>query len=482
MQKTLGVAIRLFSAFAGGAILLSLFSLFQKALLGVEVFSLNPKDYIVPIVFGGGAGLALTIFYLRLRDSRAQLEDYLDNIDNLVQIVSADKRFLYVNKAWRDTLQYSSEEVKKLKLSDVLPPEGRVQCNLIFKRVFDGESVGEFEPVFIAKDGKRIHLRGTTNGSKDGEKRQKTRGIFRNITDSVEAEEFQRLSARIFENTQDGLLITTPERKISWVNQAFTKITGYHAEDVLGLDAKDFFSSETEDAGNDHHILRALAKGKNWQGEIWGKRKNGNLYPIEVSISVVYSKLGKVKNHIYLFSDISERKNNEIQLKQMAWRDPLTKLPNRIRFNQIVINAVEEGNQSANNVFAVFFLDLDGFKSVNDQYGHSTGDELLKLVARRLEGSIRQMDAVARLGGDEFGVVLHKTNEPKDVCKIAQTISDKIKAPYQIDEKEIHISTSIGISFYPDYKTLEDLINAADRAMYKAKADPNDNIYFAKEE
>ena len=156
-----------------GAISLSLFSFFQKALLGLDVFSLDPKAFVVPVLFGGSAGLVLAIFYFRLQDSRAQLEDYLDNIDNLVQIVSADKRFLYVNKAWRDTLQYSPEEVKELRLSDILTPEGKAQCDLIFKRVFEGESIGEFEPIFLAKDGTRIHLRGSSNGSKKGETLQK---------------------------------------------------------------------------------------------------------------------------------------------------------------------------------------------------------------------------------------------------------------------------------------------------------------------
>ena len=465
-------------AFVSGAIILSLFSVLQKAVLGVNPLPFQSRAFIVPFFFGGFAGLIIAVFYLRLKKSQAQLEDYLDHIDNLVQIISADKRFLYVNKAWRDTLQYTPEEVKKLKLSDIMPPEKKTECDLIFQRVFAGEHIGEFETVFIAKDGKKVYLRGTSNGSEKGETLQKTRGIFRNITESIEADELQRLSAQIFENTQEGLLITTPRRNISWVNQAFSKISGYSKEEVLGEDAKSLFLVEGETGNVFREILDALESGKNWQGEIWAKRKGGSLFPIEASISAVLSKSGKTQNYICLFSDISERKKDEFHLKQMAWFDPLTKLPNRLHFNKIVTHAIEE-SASEQKRFSVFFLDLDGFKNVNDQYGHAKGDELLQLVARRLESSLRQVDAVARLGGDEFGVLLQKTNDPKDVCKIARNLSDKINAPYLIDQMEIHISTSIGISFYPDYKTLEDIINAADRAMYKAKSDPEDNIHFA---
>lgn len=477
-KKDIFDTLKYLGSFLSGSIILSLFSIFQKAVLGVSPFPFQAKGFIVPFFFGGFAGFFIAIFYFRLKKSQAQLEDYLDNMDDLVQIVSADKRFLYVNKAWRDTLQYTPEEVKKLKLSDILPPEKKTECDLIFQRVFAGEHIGEFETVFIAKDGKKVYLRGSSNGSKKGEVMPKTRGIFRNITDSIEAEEFQRLSAQIFENTQEGLLITTPKRIISWVNPAFSKISGYSKDEVFGKDAKALFLVENDAQNIYSEIVIALESGKNWQGEIWAKRKDGSIYPIEASISTVLSKLGKTSNYICLFSDISQRKKDELHLKQMAWFDQLTELPNRLHFNKIVTHTIEE-SASEQERFSVFFLDLDGFKKVNDQYGHAKGDELLLLVARRLTSSLRQVDAVARLGGDEFGVLLRKSKSREDVCKIAQNLSNKLSAPYLIDQMEIYISTSIGISFYPDYTTLEDLINAADRAMYEAKADPDDNIYFA---
>lgn len=479
MQKTLRNGTRYLVAFFTGAILLSLFSFYQKALLGTEIFSLNPKAYVVPILFGGGAGLFLEIYYLRIKDSRTELEAYLDSIDNLVQIVDANQHFLYVNKAWRDTLQYTPNEIKKLKLTDVLPPEKKEECLLLFERIFSGEHVGEFDAIFLAKDGHKVYLRGSSNGAKTDGRRQATRGIFKNITERVEAEEFQRLSAQIFENVQEGLLVTNPQMQIRWINPAFSKISGYSQEEALGEDARTFFWVEGAYEKTYSALLHALKSKKSWRGELLAKRKNGEIYPVEMSVSAVYSQLGNANNYICLFSDISERKENERHLQEMARHDPLTTLPNRLYFSQVLTDLLEKC-ASAQKGFSVFFLDLDGFKSVNDRYGHATGDELLKLVALRLKSSLRQVDAVARLGGDEFGVLLQKTNDRNDVRKIAQNLSEKINAPYLVDGEEIRIVASIGISFYPDHATFEALLHAADQAMYQAKSDPNNTIHCAK--
>jgi len=473
--------LKYIGAFLLGSFALGFFSAFQKALLGLNPWATEPKGFIVPFLFGGFAGLFIAIFYFRLQKSQEQLADYLDHIDNLVQIVSADKRFLYVNKAWRDTLQYSPEEVKKLNLRDILPPERKSECDAIFERIFAGEHIGEFDTVFVAKDGTEIYLRGTSNGAHKNQPTQQTRGIFRNITADIEAEEFQRLSAQIFENTREGIFITNPDRSISWINTAFTKLSGYEIEDALGQDAKDFFLLENEANEIYEKIIHALRNGKNWQGEFWTRRKNGVLYPVEASISTVRSRFGKINHFICLFTDISERKNNEYHLEQMAWFDALTNLPNRINFHREIEKAIKESKKDKDG-FAVFFLDLDGFKNINDRYGHAKGDELLKMVALRLRASLRQVDAVARLGGDEFGVLLKKVEERKNIYMVAQSISDKISAPYQIDKNEMTISASIGISLYPEHKTLDALINAADYAMYAAKSDPQDNIHFSKKD
>lgn len=465
-------------AFWGGAFTLSLFSVLQKRFLGLKTISLDPRSYIVPILFGGSAGLIVAIFYFRLKKNQTQLEDYLDHIDNLVQIISTAQRFLYVNKAWLDTLQYTPDEVKKLYLRDILHPDKETECNAIFERVFAGEKVGEIETILIAKDGSEIYVRGTTNGTGKEGPAQKTRGIFKNITASREAEEFQRLSAKFFENTQDALLVTDSKRIILSVNKAFTEISGYSAENILGKDVKKLFFYEEESEKTFQAILNALAEEKNWRGELWTRKKNDSPYPVSISISAVISQQGEINNYIYLFSDISERKKTEEKLTQMAWHDTLTELPNRLLFQKAITNAIQEYAQKQRR-FAVFFLDLDGFKSINDQYGHAKGDQILQMVARRLEGSLRQIDIVARLGGDEFGVLLQKTGDIETVRKTAQNLSKKINAPYKLDEEQVQLSASIGISFYPEYDTLEDLLIAADTAMYQAKKKPQNYIHFA---
>ncbi len=464
------------SSFLGGALILSFFSIFQKRLLGIQEVSLHPKSFVVPVLFGGFAGLIVAFFYLRLRDSRTQLADYLDNIDNLVPIISIDMRFLYVNKAWRETLQYSPEEVKKITLREILHPEKRAECEDIFARIFNGEKIPEFETIFIAKDGSEVHVRGMSNGSSKSEITQKTRGIFRNITVSRESEEFQRLSAQIFAHTQDGLLITNPRRVILSTNRAFIEISGYSEDELLGQDAKELFLVGSDRDTVFSNITAALETGRHWQGELWSQKKNGSPFPVVASISAVMSRHGEVSHYICLIADISRRKKDELLLKQMALYDPLTKLANRHHFHQLITRLI---NEKSKEEFALFFLDLDGFKRINDRFGHGKGDQLIEAVARRLSGSLREVDAVARLGGDEFGVLLRKTKDKKDVLKIAESIVKKISAPYKLNQEKIHISVSIGISFYPEFATLDDLLGAADQAMYKAKDDPDQAIYFA---
>ncbi len=381
MRKYIGTW-KYIGAFLGGALALSLFSILQKMIMGASNIPLQPKAFVIPIFFGGATGFVIAFFYLRLIKSRTQLADYLDHIDNLVQIVSANKRFLYVNRAWRETLQYSPEEVKKLSLPDILAPDKKAECEELFERIFNGENVGEFETIFIAKDGSHIHVRGTSNGSHKKESTKTTRGIFRNITASREAEEFQRLSAQIFAHTEEGLLITDPHRIILTTNKAFTNISGYSQENLLGQDAKKLFLLENDHDRIFRSIVDALEKGKHWQGELWSHKKNGSPFPVIASISAVVSRRGEISHYICLVRDISRRKKDELLLKKMALYDPLTKLPNRHHFHQIITKLLTEKSSQG---FALFFLDLDGFKNINDRFGHAKGDQLLEAVARRLQ-------------------------------------------------------------------------------------------------
>ncbi|MBT7326228.1 MAG: diguanylate cyclase [Anaerolineae bacterium] len=362
----------------------------------------------------------------------------------------------------------------------ILHPEKRAECNDIFERIFTGETVGEFETVFIAKDGSEVHLRGTSNGSHQG-KSQRTRGIFKNITAARETEELQRLSAQLFKNTKEALLITSPRRVIISLNAAFSELTGYSEEDLIGKDAKDFFSFESEEGDLFPQLVKALENGTHWQGELWAYKKTGAQFPISVSISAVVSRYGEVSRYICLASDISEQKKDRHDLQKMAWYDPLTKLPNRRYFYELLENLITEGIEKDKS-FALFFLDLDGFKEINDQCGHLKGDQLLEAVARRLKGSLREVDTVARLGGDEFGVLLEKENDTKKVLAIAQKLAEKISAPYNLDNQKVEISASIGISFFPQHKTFDSLLIAADHAMYNAKKTEGVQIKFAKED
>lgn len=459
-------------AFAVGAFTLSFFSVFQKSALGIKNFPLQLKAFVVPIVFGGFAGLIIAFFYIRLQNKSREMEEYLDHIDNLVQIVSAKKGFIYVNQTWLDTLKYSRAEVRKLHVTDILHPERRDKCMAMMERMLAGEDVGEIESIFVAKDGSEIYVRGTSNGDAS-----KMRGIFKNITDEREAQEFERLSRQVFTHTKEGLLITDKAMKIILSNAAFTKLCGYQESELVGKNMQAYFSFSEHTPTTFAAIKKALDKNLRWQGELFVRKKKRGTFPARISISVIIARNGEISHYFSLIDDISKDKKNEKALKKMALYDPLTELPNRHHFHELLEEAIMKGKN-----FAVFFLDLDGFKNINDQYGHAKGDQLLQAVARRLKSSLREVDAVARLGGDEFGALVKKTNDPAKVRKIAEKLAKKINTPYNLNGDTVHITASIGVSFFPHSQTLDDLLNIADHAMYHAKNTAGIQVMLAGEE
>lgn len=475
MNRELNV-LRYLGAFLLGAFLLSFFSVFQKKAIGLPILPIQLKAFVVPLGFGGIAGLSSAFFYFRLQNKTHELEEYLDSIDNLVQIVSAERKFLYVNQAWLDTLQYTREEVNDLRFEDILHPTHKKACICMEQRILGGEDFGEFESIFVAKDGSAVYVRGTSSGSA-----KKTRGIFKNITAEHESQEFQRLSKYIFAHTKEGLLITNKDWMITSSNAAYTAISGYQAEDLVGKSAQNFFNFKENSSVTLAEITKTVDEYLHWQGELLACKKDAPPFPARASFSAVTTRNGVVSQYFCLLDDISKDKQNETELKYMALYDPLTELPNRHHFYERLQQAIACSKSEEKN-FAVFFLDLDGFKNVNDQYGHAKGDQLLQAVARRLKNSLREVDAVARLGGDEFGVLVEETHEKEKVRAIAGKLAKKINAPYNLNDITIHIATSIGVSFFPEAATPDDLIKMADYAMYAAKKTPNVSVMLMGED
>ncbi len=288
------------------------------------------------------------------------------------------------------------------------------------------------------------------------------------ITEKKMAEEELLLVGRVFETTTEGIVVTDAENKIIRVNPAFTIITGYSSEEVIGKNPK-ILKSERHDEVFYGEMWRAITEKGVWEGEIWNRRKNGETYPEWLSINLIKDEMKRVKNYVSVFRDISDIKNSEEKIEYQAYHDPLTGLPNRSLFSDRLTLSVNQAVREKSQM-ALLYIDLDRFKVINDSLGHITGDYLLQHVALKLNDCVRDGDTVARVGGDEFVIILSHIEEINDVVRVCGRISEKFDLPVVIDGHELFISASIGISIFPDDgNTVAELHKNADIAMYHAK-------------
>ncbi len=295
-----------------------------------------------------------------------------------------------------------------------------------------------------------------------------TLGFARDITERKQVETDLRIAAIAFES-QEGMLVTDADTVILKINHAFTRLTGYCAEEAIGH-KMNFMKSELQDAAFYDGMWESINGTGSWQGEIWNRRKDGEIYPVWQSITTVKAGDGKVTHYVGAMIDITERKAAEEQMRHIAHHDVLTDLPNRILLADRLQQALAQARRM-NTKLALMYMDLDKFKPVNDDFGHDVGDLLLKDVASRLLTCIkRESDTVARLGGDEFVVLLANYEHETDLVILAESILNALSESFTIEEKRITISSSIGIATYPAHGTDNvSLMKNADRAMYQAK-------------
>ena len=303
-------------------------------------------------------------------------------------------------------------------------------------------------------------------------------GIVQDVTEQREAHAHMELCSTVFANTAEAILVTDPGNHIIVVNQAFTAITGYAIDEVYGRNPR-LLSSGRQDRDFYRAMWQAINGHGHWQGEIWNRRKNGDLYPEWLNINVIRDAEGNVSHHVGVFTDISERKASEARIRHLAHHDALTGLPNRLLLGDRLQQAMSQAERYDTQV-AVLFVDLDRFKPINDTLCHQVGDELLREVARRLQGSVRASDTVARLGGDEFVVVLTEVDDIDDLTRVIRSISAALKQPIAVGSHVLNVSPSIGIAVYPrDGGDLRAILHAADAAMYEAKAAGRDTYRFS---
>ncbi|MHB1591039.1 MAG: bifunctional diguanylate cyclase/phosphodiesterase, partial [Sulfuricella sp.] len=412
----------------------------------------------------------------------SRLGHILDESSNEIYMFDAQTlHFILVNVGAQRNLGYSMDELRELTPLDLNPkltPE-------MFERLIAPLRRGEMDSVVFETEHKRkdkslypieTRLQLTTR-----EVTPVFVAIIQDITERKRAELELRITATAFE-TQEGILITDRDNRILRVNHAFTRLTGYSAEEAIGRTPA-MLKSGRHDAAFYRSMWETLNRDKYWQEELWNQRKDGVDFPAWLTITAVTDADGQLTNYVGVFSDITLRKETEEKIHQLAFYDPLTKLPNRSllrdRLQQTLTYSTRHKNHGA-----ILFIDLDNFKILNDTRGHDIGDLLLTEVAKRLQDCVRSGDTVARLGGDEFVVMLKDLSEDaQQAAAAAQDVGEKVLAstnrPFNLQGFEYHSSSSIGISlFRGDGMSMDDLLKHADTAMYQAKSAGRNTLRF----
>lgn len=301
------------------------------------------------------------------------------------------------------------------------------------------------------------------------------------ITRQKQSEGKLTMASVIFNNIGEGIFVTDKDKKIISVNEAFTAITGFTQQDVYGKSAH-FLHSKKNNLKIDDELNKGTEGVNSWQGEIWRRHKISMDFPSWTTVSEVKNSSGDATHYVHVFMDITHFKKTQDHLGFLAYHDPLTKLPNRLllkdRIDHSLQNALREGSQAA-----VLFLDIDRFKGINDTYGHAVGDGLLRETAKRIKNLVRKEDTVSRYAGDEFVVFMENIPDAKSPAKLAQKLIDTFNTPAYIKGYRLKISTSVGISLFPQNgKDTDTLIKNADAAMYRAKKEGRNNFQYYSQE
>ncbi|MBI5659077.1 MAG: EAL domain-containing protein [Nitrosomonadales bacterium] len=399
----------------------------------------------------------------------------LDEAQRLAQVGSWDLDLAGGNLLWSDEI-FRIFEIDKAKFGatyeaflNTIHPDDRELVNKAYTTSVANRTPYEIAHRLLMRDGriKWVNERCETYYDHDG-KPCRSAGTVQDITERKKAEEALQLASMVYENSSEAILVTDAGNRIIAVNPAFEKMTGYTADDVHGKNPNLFNSGRHEKAFF-QAMWHALNTVGHWSGEVWDKRKNGEIYPKLLTVNTIKNEEGAVIRYVALFTDITEMKQYEEMVWKQANFDALTRLPNRRMFHDRMEQEARKSHRTGLPV-ALMLIDLDRFKEVNDTLGHDQGDLLLIEAARRIGSCVRESDTVARLGGDEFVVILPELDDTTSVERIAQDIIGKLTDPFALGAQNAYISASIGISLYPDDTTdLEVLFRNADQAMYVAK-------------
>ena len=401
-------------------------------------------------------------------ESERELRGILDHLQDTYYRTDRHGVFTRVSRSVEQLLGYTVVEVLGRKLADLYCFPADRQDFVARMRANDGRIVGA-ESRLRHKDGHEVWVRTNAHFIHDAAGNVVgVEGTTRDNTGPRRAEEELRLAAKVFESSGEAIMITDAGGRIISVNQAFSRVTGHAARDVVGRNAN-LLSSGRHSREFFDQMWRSVLDNGYWQGEIWNRRHNGEVFPEWLGISSVRDADGKITHFVGIFSDISERKAAEAKIAFLAHHDPLTGLPNRLLLKDRMQQGMAHAERAGRKV-ALLFVDLDRFKAVNDSFGHPAGDVLLRDAAQRLRACVRDSDTISRHGGDEFLVVLTDLQSSEVPAQIAHKIMATLSQPFHIEAHEATISASVGIAVYPeDGADFDELLKKADTAMYHAK-------------
>ncbi len=423
------------------------------------------------------AGL-LIIFIRRIMEANQKTTSAKAYAESLVEaapdawlIVDSGGYICGVNARTLSMFGYSQEEMLGMKVEALMPPRLRHQhigqrkgffSNLMSRPI---DKSGDL--IAISKDGLEFPVEiSLSHTRKNGT--SLAIAAMRDVSKKRKAEQRLRLTQQVFEITAEPILITDSEKHILDMNDAFCRLTGYSREELMAQTPA-MLSSGRHDEAFYQSIWQSLENSDHWQGEVWNRHKDGEACPNLVTISSVKNHTGQTTHFVATYSDISSLKENEDRLELLAHFDQLTSLPNRMLFHDRLRGARARAHRNQ-TIVAVMYVDLDGFKAVNDTLGHAAGDQLLGKVAAQLRACVREDDTVARLGGDEFAVLFNGLEDAALIEQLAERIVSSLNITIDCDSGPLQVSGSAGISIYPlDGENEESLLERADQAMYEAK-------------
>ena len=416
-----------------------------------------------------------------LAEQEALLRAVYDTSSVAVLLISSNGKILYSNQRVAELFHHPYQTLLHSDFYQLITESQQHEFHAAVDKVLRNESDAfSLEQRYQQSDGTAFI--GLSNGQPFLDKSGKITGIvivIEDITERRANEAAMQLASTVLEASPGGIMVTDSRKRIIAVNPAFSRITGYSAEEIINQSPGMLSSGQHDDAFY-KAMWETIDQYGHWEGELINRRKDGQLLPELLSISRVRDKKGNIVNYVGMFLDITERWEAETRIQYLANHDYLTGLPNRMLLVERAGLALTLARRYRRRM-AILFIDLDRFKPINDEYGHNVGDHVLKIIAQRLLDIVRESDTVCRQGGDEFVILLPEFTDLDNLEMLAIKLLDEIREPIQVNSYTLSVSASIGIATYPDNgDSVDSIIQSADTAMYRAKADTEKHICFAR--